>query len=147
MGKKIVAAALNYFSNTKLLGEVNRTIVTLIPKVPKLAIMTEFWHVSCCRLKSFLPDVISPAQCALVEEGIWGKHPFGQWVGQRIYKRRHKSNKYYGGRTMKAFDWPNAPHNNPATPHPKKKKKTGIFCWIFLPNGFYRKLTNWEQLF
>ncbi|PKI35180.1 hypothetical protein CRG98_044455 [Punica granatum] len=80
VGKDFSDAVLSFFSSSQIMAEVNRTCITLVPKIPNPTKMVDFRPISCCkvvykcvtkiladRLKSFFPKFISPNQCAFVE--------------------------------------------------------------------------------
>lgn len=77
----IQKVASTFYENGSILKEMNMTRVTLIPKVRNPENITQFRPISCCnfsykilskilanRLKTIIPDIISPAQCAFVPQ-------------------------------------------------------------------------------
>ena len=46
----LLAAVYSFFSSSKLLGELNATTITLVPKVPNPSTMSEFRLISCCNI-------------------------------------------------------------------------------------------------
>ncbi len=70
----------SFFTSSKLLSEVNSTLITLVPKVPDPSKMGEFRPISCCnivykyitkilanQLKLCLADVIGPIKLDLMK--------------------------------------------------------------------------------
>ena len=47
VGSNMVLVVQNFFSMSHLLGEVNATIISLIPKVPHLQTLSQFRVISC----------------------------------------------------------------------------------------------------
>ncbi|KAL2933430.1 hypothetical protein RDABS01_016549 [Bienertia sinuspersici] len=79
VGEDMTKAVLDFFKTGKLLGEVNDTFISLIPKISCRANVTEFRPISCCntlykcitkmvcyRLRVVFPDLISSNQGAFV---------------------------------------------------------------------------------
>ncbi|KAL2893746.1 hypothetical protein RDABS01_009655 [Bienertia sinuspersici] len=79
VGEDVTKAILDFFRTSKLLGEVNTTFISLIPKTNCPVNVTEFRTISYCNtlykyitkmicsiLKAVLPDLISPNQGAFV---------------------------------------------------------------------------------
>ncbi|GKB36502.1 putative RNA-directed DNA polymerase, eukaryota, reverse transcriptase zinc-binding domain protein [Tanacetum coccineum] len=79
MGSEITNAVRGFFSNGKLLKELNHTIISLIPKVSTPAKITDYRPISCCnvlfkciskiianRIKEDLGDLVSINQSAFV---------------------------------------------------------------------------------
>lgn len=77
----IQKVASTFYENGSILQEMNMTRVTLIPKVRNPENITQFRPISCCnfsykirskilanRLKTIIPYIISPAQCAFVPQ-------------------------------------------------------------------------------
>ena len=75
----VLADIHSFFFSSKLLGEVNATIITLVPKVPNYSTMSVFRLFSCCniiykcitkllanRLKACLDILMSPTQTAFI---------------------------------------------------------------------------------
>ncbi|GJV62250.1 putative RNA-directed DNA polymerase, eukaryota, reverse transcriptase zinc-binding domain protein [Tanacetum coccineum] len=75
----ITCAIRDFFSNGKLLKELNHTIISLIPKVTTPARINDYRHISCCnvlykciskiianRVKEGLGDIVSINQSAFV---------------------------------------------------------------------------------
>lgn len=50
MGKDLIEAVMEFFTNRKMLRAWNRTAFTLIPKVPVPATMKEFRPLACCNV-------------------------------------------------------------------------------------------------
>lgn len=78
--KDVCKAVLNYFESGKLLREVNRTFLVLIPKGTDSKSINEYMPISLCnfiykiiskkfpdRLKKVMPDIISPNQFAFIK--------------------------------------------------------------------------------
>lgn len=72
VGSDMAKAIRIFFSTRRLLGEVNATVISLVPKVPHLESLTQFRLISCCnvvykiiskilanRLKIVLPDLVN----------------------------------------------------------------------------------------
>ena len=79
MKDNVLKAVGSFFTSSKLLSEVNSTLITLVPKVPNPPKMREFRPISCCnivynyitkildnRLKLCLADVIGPPKSAFI---------------------------------------------------------------------------------
>nr|GFA23245.1 hypothetical protein [Tanacetum cinerariifolium] len=79
IGVDVIKAVREFFTNGRLLKELNHTIITLIPKVNTPARVTDYRPISCCnvlfkciskiianRLKSSLKRLISPNQSSFV---------------------------------------------------------------------------------
>lgn len=77
--RDMIAAVKEFMESGCLLQQWNSTVISLIPKKPNANKMTEFRPISCCntvykvaskllanRIKSALPELISPAQSAFV---------------------------------------------------------------------------------
>ena len=75
----LLATIHSFFSSSKILGEVNATIITLLRKVPNHSTVSEFRLISCCNiiykcitkllansLKACLDILMSPAQTAFI---------------------------------------------------------------------------------
>lgn len=76
----MIKAVLDFFEGGRLPGEVNSTIVSLIPKVPMAESLNHLRPISCCnfiykvvskivvtQMKGFIGDIISPIKVLL-----WG---------------------------------------------------------------------------
>lgn len=85
-GSLIVLAVQEFQATGRLLGQVNTTAVTLMPKVPNPSFISEYRPISCCnvlykliikvpanRLKSLLPDLIVVVRALLLKGGIFFK--------------------------------------------------------------------------
>lgn len=72
IGEHVILAVKEFFRNYSLLGEINSTIITLVPKVANPSSMADFRPISCCntlykiisklianRIKGILPSIIS----------------------------------------------------------------------------------------
>ncbi|GJT49872.1 putative reverse transcriptase domain, reverse transcriptase zinc-binding domain protein [Tanacetum coccineum] len=79
VGNDVTCAVCEFFTNGKLLNELNHTIIALIPKVSSSLRVTNFRPISCCnvlfktitkiianRLKESLKVLVSPNQSAFV---------------------------------------------------------------------------------
>nr|GEU82836.1 hypothetical protein [Tanacetum cinerariifolium] len=79
VGNDVTRAVCEFFTNGKLLNELNHTIIALIPKVPSHSHVNDFRPISCCnvlfkvitkiianRLKESLKVLVSPNQSAFV---------------------------------------------------------------------------------
>ena len=79
VGGDVCKAVRDFFTNGKLLQEINRTILALLPKVSTPTHVNDFRPISCCnviykciskiitnRIKDGLDDVVSNNQSALI---------------------------------------------------------------------------------
>ena len=79
MGHDVTIAVLDFFNKGKMLGSINFTHITLIPKVKSPESMSQFCPISLCnviykkiskvlvnRMKIILPQVIFDSQSAFV---------------------------------------------------------------------------------
>ena len=79
MKDDVLKAVGSFFTSSKLLSEVNSTLITLVPKAPNPSKMGEFRPISCCnilykyitkildnRLKLCLAEVIGPTKSAFI---------------------------------------------------------------------------------
>ncbi|KAJ0955349.1 putative RNA-directed DNA polymerase [Helianthus annuus] len=79
VGEEVCKAVREFFINGRLLQELNHTVISLIPKVPTPALITDFRPISCCntiykciskiisnRIKDGLGDIVSINQSAFV---------------------------------------------------------------------------------
>lgn len=77
--KDVIKAVMEFFEGGLLPGEVNATIVSLVPKIPMAESLNHLRPISCCnfiykviskiiviRMKDFMGGVISPNQSAFV---------------------------------------------------------------------------------
>lgn len=80
MGENIIDAILEILNNNKMIEEINKTFITLVPKIKNPENVTQYWPISLCnvfykilsntltnRIKNVLDDVISPNQEAFVK--------------------------------------------------------------------------------
>ncbi|GJZ23567.1 RNA-directed DNA polymerase, eukaryota, reverse transcriptase zinc-binding domain protein [Tanacetum coccineum] len=80
VGKEISQAVKEFFSNGKLLGEVNATIISLAPKIPTPDKVSDFRPIACCnvlykcirkiltsRIKDVLGKLVGENQSAFIE--------------------------------------------------------------------------------
>ncbi|GKB50964.1 RNA-directed DNA polymerase, eukaryota, reverse transcriptase zinc-binding domain protein [Tanacetum coccineum] len=80
VGKEVCQAIKDFFSNGKLLGEVNATLISLVPKIPTLARVSDFRPIACCnvlykciskiltsRIKGVLGSLVGENQSAFIE--------------------------------------------------------------------------------
>ncbi|GJZ33098.1 RNA-directed DNA polymerase, eukaryota, reverse transcriptase zinc-binding domain protein [Tanacetum coccineum] len=78
--KEISQAVKEFFSNGKLLGEVNATIISLVPKIPTPDKVSDFRPIACCnvlykciskiltsRIKDVLGKLVGENQSAFIE--------------------------------------------------------------------------------
>ncbi|XP_026459010.1 uncharacterized protein LOC113359627 [Papaver somniferum] len=74
-----VRAVTNFFSMSRMLGEVNNTFLILVPKVENSSFITDFRPIACCnviykckskilaiRMKRILKDLVIPNQSAFI---------------------------------------------------------------------------------
>ncbi|XP_026411017.1 uncharacterized protein LOC113306274 [Papaver somniferum] len=79
LGADFINAINSCFSSAKLLGEVNATLLTLIPKIPHASSLNEFRPIACCnvmykcitkiltvRSKHIVKYLVSPCQSAFI---------------------------------------------------------------------------------
>lgn len=79
VGDDVVNAIFRFFKTGKLLGEVNSTLVSLVPKTDGASRMTDFRPISCCnviykcitkiltlRMKNVISHLVSPFQSAFI---------------------------------------------------------------------------------
>lgn len=77
--EEVSGAVLAFFEDEKLPGEINATLVSLVPKVPMAESLNQLRPISCCnfiykviskivvtRLKKLMGNIISPNQSAFV---------------------------------------------------------------------------------
>jgi len=72
VGADVVKAVQSFFSSGRLLGQVNATIISLIPKVPHPETPSQFRPISCCNvlykvITKILANRIKPILSGLVE--------------------------------------------------------------------------------
>ncbi|GKD94042.1 sodium/hydrogen exchanger 6 [Tanacetum coccineum] len=85
VGGDITCAICDFFSNGKLLKELNHTIISLIPKVTTLARINDYHPISCCNV---LYKCISKIITNRVKEGLGDIVSINQYAfvpGRRIY--------------------------------------------------------------
>jgi len=83
VGQLVTAAVRDFFTSGRLLKEVNKTILVLVPKVPNASSVDEYRSIACCntiyklitkvlanRIASVLKDLVSPSQSAFIK-GRW----------------------------------------------------------------------------
>lgn len=105
-----VSAIQSFFKTGKFLGEVNATIITLIPKVKKPSIMGEFRPISCCkiiykcitkfpanRMKPCLNDVASGSHKTFISNRSLSENVL---LAQELVKNYHSEKSDL----MKAYD-------------------------------------------
>ena len=79
VGKDVCEAVKEFFIKGKMLGEVNATMITLVPKIATPMKVSEYRPIACCnvtykiiskiitnRIKNALCKIISPSQSAFV---------------------------------------------------------------------------------
>ncbi|KAK4382666.1 Transposon TX1 uncharacterized protein [Sesamum angolense] len=79
VGEEITAAVMDFFTTSRLLKQINATLITLIPKVCAPSLVADFRPISCCndiykiitkilvlRIRGVLDKIISPSQTAFV---------------------------------------------------------------------------------
>ncbi|XP_071694872.1 uncharacterized protein [Rutidosis leptorrhynchoides] len=79
VGEDVVKAVKDFFSQGKLLKEINHTLISLVPKVQSPSKVTDFRPISCCnvmykciskvitnRIKLSLDDIVSENQSAFI---------------------------------------------------------------------------------
>lgn len=50
VGKEVCLAVQEFFSSGKILGELNATLISLVPKIPTLNKVFDFRHIACCNI-------------------------------------------------------------------------------------------------
>ena len=81
MRPDMLEAIMSFFSSGYLLGQMNATIISLVPKVPHPESPSQFRHISCCnvlykvitkilanRIKPMLSGLVNKAQATFVDE-------------------------------------------------------------------------------
>ncbi|GJR97192.1 hypothetical protein Tco_0269366 [Tanacetum coccineum] len=73
VGNDVCAAVRDFFSNGKLLGEVNATIISLVPKIQQPNKISEYRPIACCNvlykcISKILTERIKPALHKLVND-------------------------------------------------------------------------------
>ncbi|GKB11208.1 reverse transcriptase domain, reverse transcriptase zinc-binding domain protein [Tanacetum coccineum] len=99
VGGDITCAIRDFFSNGKLLKELNHTIISLIPKVTTLAHINDYWPISYCnvlnkciskiisnRVKEGLGDIVIINQSAFVP---------GRWIFDNIILTEELMRNYH----------------------------------------------------
>lgn len=87
VGSDVIAAVSEFFTNARVLKDINNTAIALIPKVPEACKLSGFRPTSCCnliykiiskiisnRLKEVLKDSISPSQSAFLKGRSLGEN-------------------------------------------------------------------------
>ncbi|GKD81131.1 RNA-directed DNA polymerase, eukaryota, reverse transcriptase zinc-binding domain protein, partial [Tanacetum coccineum] len=80
IGKEVCQAVKEFFLNGKLLGEVNATLISLVPKIPTPDKVSDFRPIACCnvlykciskiltsRIKGVLGNLVGENQSAFIE--------------------------------------------------------------------------------
>ncbi|GJR13130.1 RNA-directed DNA polymerase, eukaryota, reverse transcriptase zinc-binding domain protein [Tanacetum coccineum] len=69
VGKDVCLAVKEFFKNGKLLGEVNATLIALIPKIPTPNKVSEFRPIACCNViyKCIIKILTNIIKCGLSE--------------------------------------------------------------------------------
>ncbi|GKC28564.1 RNA-directed DNA polymerase, eukaryota, reverse transcriptase zinc-binding domain protein [Tanacetum coccineum] len=80
VGSEVCQAIKEFFSNGKMLGEVNATLITLVPKIPTPDRVSDFRPIACCnvmykciskilttRIKGVLGELVGENQSAFIE--------------------------------------------------------------------------------
>lgn len=80
IGNEVTHVVLNFFTSGRLLGQINTTNITLVPKIKCPKSVSDYRPISCCnviykliyklltqRLAEVLPDLISLNQSAFVK--------------------------------------------------------------------------------
>ncbi|GKA52278.1 RNA-directed DNA polymerase, eukaryota, reverse transcriptase zinc-binding domain protein [Tanacetum coccineum] len=78
--KYVCKAVKNFFDSGKLLGEINAIIISIVPKVKNVRIVSDFRPISCCnvlykcinnilteRMKDGLNSLVNHNQCAFIQ--------------------------------------------------------------------------------
>ncbi|GJR11656.1 putative reverse transcriptase domain, reverse transcriptase zinc-binding domain protein [Tanacetum coccineum] len=97
IGADVIKAVSEFFTNGRLLKELNHTIIALIPKVNTPARVNDYRPISCCnvlfkciskiianRLKDSLERLVSPNQSAFVPVDIQKAYDTVDWNFLRV---------------------------------------------------------------
>lgn len=100
VGNDVTKAVKEFFSNGRLLRELNTTAIALIPKQPKVCTLGDYRPISCCnliykviskiialRLKPILQDCISPNQAAFLKGRSLGENVL---LASELIRNYHK---------------------------------------------------------
>ena len=79
----VTTSVLSWLDSVTILHPINRTFITLIPKITNLEYVQEYWHISLCnvlykifskvlanRLKKILPSIITEYQYAFFKDRL-----------------------------------------------------------------------------
>ncbi|XP_020249226.1 uncharacterized protein LOC109826612 [Asparagus officinalis] len=132
IGDEVTKAISDFFQSGKILGMINSTSITLVPKVKCPKTPSDFRPIACCiltnRIKSVMGYLINEAQSAFVK----GKHISSNiLLANEIVKSYNR--KHISPRTMLSIDI---------------KKAFDTISWNFLNEmllglGFPVKFINW----
>jgi len=99
LGQILLRLFLVFFQSCKLLGEINATIISLVPKVPHPKSPNQFPLISCCnvtykviskiianRIKPMLPQLVDVSQTAFVP---------GRSIGDNILMAQELLHRYH----------------------------------------------------
>ncbi|GJY18409.1 protein LAZ1 [Tanacetum coccineum] len=143
VGFEVCNAVRDFFTNGKLLQEINHTILALLPKVSTPTLVNDFRPISCCnviykciskiitnRIKDGLDDVVSDNQSAFVS---------GQSISDNILLTQKLMHNYHLDR---------GPSKCAFKIHIQKAYDT--VSWNFLENilvgfGFHQTLIKWAM--
>ncbi|KAL2224820.1 UNVERIFIED_CONTAM: hypothetical protein Sindi_2935800 [Sesamum indicum] len=66
VGQEVSSAVLDFFNTSRILKQINTTLLALIPKVHSPMNVGDFRPISCCNVHGILDKLISPCQAAFV---------------------------------------------------------------------------------
>ncbi|GJZ59819.1 RNA-directed DNA polymerase, eukaryota, reverse transcriptase zinc-binding domain protein [Tanacetum coccineum] len=144
VGNDVCEAVKEFFAKEKLLGELNATLITLVPKVSTPTKVTDFRPIACCnvdykciskiitnRIKSMLDSIVHKNQSAFIPD------------------RQITDNILLTQELLKGYDCVKGPKRCSMKIDIQKAYDT--VDWNFLKNtlrlfGFHRKMVKWIML-
>jgi hypothetical protein len=141
IGNDVCKAIKEFFEKGKLLGEVNSTLITLVPKIHNPSKVSDFRPISCCnvvykciskiltnRIKITLSKVISPNQSAFIP---------GRQITDNILLTQE---------ILRRYEWKNGAKR--ISCKVDIQKSYDIANWNFLETtltrmGFHSKMVHW----
>nr|GEX15550.1 RNA-directed DNA polymerase, eukaryota, reverse transcriptase zinc-binding domain protein [Tanacetum cinerariifolium] len=141
VGNDVCRAVEEFFLSGKLLGELNATLITLVPKVSTPIKVTNFRPISCCNVAYKCISKIITNMIKNVLDTIVDKNQ-----SAFIPKRHITDNILLTQELLKGYDYAKGPKR--CSMKIDIQKAYDIVNWTFLKNalgmfGFYSKMVNW----